>query len=134
MGQGKQHELLIAARWDTSVFTEVGGSRADVLTAKVIPSGDRTHPVEKPTSLLAHIVEPTTEPGALLLDPFAGSGSTLLAARISGRRAVGIEGEERYCELAAKRLDQGVLDFEVALCAPARMRYGKRHDWMESVN
>jgi DNA modification methylase len=106
-----QHELVIAGRWETSNFTESGGSRSDVIRAKVIPSGDRTHPVEKPTSVLAPLIEPTTEPGATVLDPFAGTGSTLLAARMAGRRVIGIEAEERYCEIAAKRLAQDCLDF-----------------------
>jgi site-specific DNA-methyltransferase (adenine-specific) len=104
-----RHELLIAARWETSTFKESGGSRPDVLAAKVIPSSDRTHPVEKPTRLLAQIIEPTTPTGGLILDPFMATGSTILAARMANRRAIGIEGEERYCEIAARRLSQGIL-------------------------
>ncbi len=69
------------------------------------------HPCEKPESMLRHMVEVSTRPGGLVLDPFAGSGSTLEAARNAGRRAVGIEKDVRYCEQIARRLSQGVLDF-----------------------
>lgn len=56
--------------------------------------------------LLTLLATPT---GGIVLDPFAGSGSTLLAAQSMGRQAIGIELEERYCEIAAERLRQGVL-------------------------
>lgn len=104
-----QHELVIAARWKDSVFIEDSKLRSDVMQFKATPSKDRTHPVEKPVSMLAWLLEPTVPDGGIVCDPFMGSGTTLRAAKDNGRRAIGIEGEERYCEGAAKRMDQGVL-------------------------
>lgn len=72
---------------------------------------DRGHPTEKPTAMLTRIADALTADGDTVLDPFAGSGTTLRAAKDLGRRAIGIEISERYCEIAARRLDQGVLDF-----------------------
>ena len=66
------------------------------------------HPSPKPRAPVEWFL--SRLPGELILDPFAGSGTTLLAARNAHRRAIGIEIEERYCEIAARRLDQGVLD------------------------
>jgi site-specific DNA-methyltransferase (adenine-specific) len=68
-----------------------------------------THPTEKPTGILVPLIEYACPPGGLILDPFAGSGSTAVAARLNGRRTVLIEADERYCELIANRLAQGVL-------------------------
>ena len=62
------------------------------------------HPCEKPAPLLRHMIETSTRPGALILDPFAGSGSTLEVAAATGRRAIGIEKSEEYCEKIARRL------------------------------
>ena len=63
------------------------------------------HPCEKPAPLLRHMIETSTRPGALILDPFAGSGSTLEVAAATGRRAIGIEKSEEYCEKIAHRLE-----------------------------
>lgn len=62
------------------------------------------HPTEKPVDLLMPLIRYACPPGGLVVDPFAGSGSTLDAARQAGRRAVGIEANEAYCEAAARRL------------------------------
>lgn len=69
------------------------------------------HPAPFPTALAMRCIRLSTWPGETVLDPFMGSGSTLVAARNLGRSAVGIDLSERYCEIAARRLDQGVLDF-----------------------
>lgn len=71
------------------------------------------HPTQKPIAVLTPLIEYACPPGATVLDPFAGSGSTLDAARQSGRRAVGVEADERYCEITARRLTQDVLAFRV---------------------
>lgn len=70
------------------------------------------HPCEKPESMLRHMINASSRAGDLILDPFAGSGATLIAASNAGRRAVGIEKDERWCEHAANRLSQGTPELE----------------------
>lgn len=63
------------------------------------------HPAEKPVALLSHVLTlAAVPPGALVVDPFMGSGTTLAAARPLGVRVIGIEADERWCEVAARRL------------------------------
>lgn len=87
-----------------------GIGRPDVLNAD--PVGDeRQHPAEKPVSLIEQLLPVCV---STVLDPFCGSGTTLIAAKNTGRSAIGIEIEEKYCEIAAKRLSQEVFDFQEA--------------------
>jgi hypothetical protein len=69
--------------------------------------GTAFHPAQKPVELMKAAI--VLFGGDLILDPFMGSGTTLRAAKDLGRKAIGIEIEERYCEVAAKRMAQGVL-------------------------
>jgi len=73
--------------------------------------GQHLHPTQKPVALMGWILDRWTDPGELVVDPYMGSGPVLKAAKERNRRAIGIEIEERYCEVAAKRLAQEVLDF-----------------------
>jgi site-specific DNA-methyltransferase (adenine-specific) len=73
-------------------------------------SGNRAHPTEKAVDILTPLIRSFSPPGGLVLDPFSGSGSTAVAAALCGRRYLGIELEERYCRIAARRLE-GVARF-----------------------
>lgn len=88
-----------------------GGGRHALWTYPIVldrgRNGARLHTTQKPLPLMRELVRLFTDPGETVLDPFAGSGTTLVAARLEGRRAVGIERDEQHCETVARRLEHG---------------------------
>lgn len=108
---GASHErIAFAVKMDGARNAERGGAAARRRRGSVLRhqrpngSGARLHPTEKPVPLLREIIEMSSRHGDLVLDPCVGSGSTLVAAAIENRRAIGIEIEEAWCEVAAERL------------------------------
>lgn len=95
----KKAVRLFKYRWN-------GMLQADMANKEV-----RLHPTQKPIAVMRWCLEQLPEKG-LILDPFAGSGSTLLAAQLMGLPAIGIEKDERYCEIAAKTLNGDMPRFE----------------------
>jgi site-specific DNA-methyltransferase (adenine-specific) len=80
--------------------------RESVLRFPRLKAKERIHPTEKPVGLLEELIKISTNPGDLVVDPFAGSGSTLKAAKNLGRSAYGVEQDEVYFKLASQRLQQ----------------------------
>lgn len=103
------HEFILHARRADAKWRGSGGE-SDVLDFAPVTSSRRVHPVDKPCSLLSKLIAVSTDEGDTIFDPCAGGGSTLEAAKAMRRRAVGVELEEHYCEVIAKRLSQGLLD------------------------
>lgn len=101
-----QHEFVIHM---TSGNPSVPQRRDVGNVLRFAPIRGGVHPTEKPVPLLRTILSVVTPPSGVVLDPFAGAGSTLVAARELDLPAIGIESDERWCEMAARRLAQGVL-------------------------
>lgn len=98
-------ECAVFARSSGAIFNE----RCSSAVWRCPVANDTEHPTPKPVKLFRRLIAASSNPGALVVDLFMGCGTTLLAAKQSGRRAVGVELVERYCEIAAKRLSQEVL-------------------------
>ena len=101
-GFGDEEIYVLGAGW-------VGGRRTNVYRMpKVAAANNPGHPTPKPVPLMEALLEHVDE-SWLIADPFAGSGATLLAARNMGRRVIGVEMEEKYCEVIVRRLERAPL-------------------------
>jgi DNA modification methylase len=125
MGNGfrQQHELAChAAKGVPNVYDR---ATPNVLTVDRIEPDD--HPSPKPVALIDRLLRVVTPPGGLILDPFMGSGRPMEAAKAAGRRCIGIEKNEAYCERAAERLTQTfalVSSAEVSIDPPPSLDLG----------
>ncbi|MDR2365850.1 MAG: site-specific DNA-methyltransferase [Zoogloeaceae bacterium] len=103
------YEIVLLSAMETAKISN--RSVRDVFSCPPVYPHEKHHPAEKPVTLMRHLVDLLTPPDGLVLDPFAGSGSTGVAALLSGRRFIGIEREDAYVEIAQKRLREANVSF-----------------------
>ena len=101
--------VYLVGPWVSGIGGESSLIETGVANVATGPSARFGHPHAKPGDVMARLIAGC--PPGVIADPFAGSGSTLVAAKALGRKAIGVELDERYCEIAANRLLQDVLDF-----------------------
>ena len=103
-----QSEFVVWGTNGATIRRETGKQIPGVFPLAAPDTADRDHIAQKPADVMRWVLQ-TVQPAAIVLDPFMGSGTTLRAAKDCGHRAIGIEVDERYCEIAAKRMGQEVL-------------------------
>ena len=106
-------EIYLVGNWPNGRVGPRGSAVSSVLRHRALRGSARpAHPTPKPVPLMAELISYC--PAGVVADPFVGSGSTLVAAKMLGRRAIGVELKERYCAMAAERLAQDALPLVVA--------------------
>lgn len=105
-----QAEFVVWGTHGTAIRRETGSQIPGVFSVPAPDTADRDHIAQKPEEVMRWVMR-TVAVGSVVLDPFMGSGTTLRAAKDLGFKAIGIEVDERYCEIAAQRMGQEVLDF-----------------------
>jgi site-specific DNA-methyltransferase (adenine-specific) len=106
----RQHEMVMVAHRTGGKLAWAEGQEAVSNVVVASPPRNRLHPNQKPHQLVSGFIARHSAPGDLVLDPFMGAGTTLRAAKALGRPSIGVDVEERYCEMAALQASQEVLD------------------------
>lgn len=101
---GCGHELILYCKGDKR--RDVAYRRSGVLHFDRVPPGKAIHPTEKPVPLLSTLIEMSTDVGDIVLDPFSGSGSTVMAAKEAGRIGIGFEEDEDHFRRSTNRISQ----------------------------
>jgi len=114
---------ISSVHWDTAIDVKefwqlLNGYRAIVFSCQPLSNPD--HPTQKPIPLVEWLIQTYSNPSDLILDPFLGSGTTAYCAKKLNRKCIGIEIEEKYCEIAARRCSQEVMDLQVARATGGR--------------
>lgn len=118
---GMAHEMVYVSAPANHVM-RVGGKRVhNIIRCKKNRTVGMLHPTEKPVPVMQWLIEALCPAGGLVLDPFMGSGTTLVAAKLLGRRAIGIELDATHCQTAVDRLT-GTLSFDCQNVEPYRRR------------
>jgi len=91
--------------FNEEAFLRYEKSPDNILTGSFMPGESGLHPTQKPIKLMQALIELTTQEGQIVLDPFCGSGSTLVAAKLTGRNFIGFEINQEYAEIAQNRLN-----------------------------
>lgn len=107
-------EFMVYIRGTNSTYNNIGYNEQLKTFRYGVPSAkQRLHPTEKPITLLERLIRIHSNENDLIIDPFLGSGTTCLASKNLSRQSVGIEVEEKYCEIAAKRCSQDIKKQEI---------------------
>lgn len=103
-GWRHQHELILWGEMPES--KPIPSGDGDIIKCRAVKVVNRSHPAEKPLELIAKLVEKSSKENDIVLDPFVGSGTTVVAAKGAGRKYIGIDISAEYCAIAEKRIKE----------------------------